>query len=197
MTLSGYFIDLFVTTFRNPKLAAQRLLALDLPVEARWLGLVLVSVLTVIATKLMLATVPEIEVQAWERAWSDPWFGLPVQVISMTLLAAAIALIGRFFGGAGRFEDALVAVVWIQGVMLAPQLVQIVLFPVAPALAGLIAISSVGLFFWMLSNFTCVLHGFRSALGAFFGILGSLLVLAMIIAVLFSVLGVFPYGTGG
>ncbi|MCV2869939.1 YIP1 family protein [Defluviimonas sp. WL0002] len=196
MTQAGNLADLFWATFREPRRAAERLLALDLPMEARWLGLFLVSVLTILFTNLMLATVPVDEVQPWERVWSDVWLGLPIQALSMSILALAVTWIGTLFGGKGVFEDALVMVVWIQGVLLAPQVVQIILFPVAPVLSGLIAIGSVGLFFWMLSHFICVLHGFKSALAAFFGVIGSLVFLAIVFALLFSMLGIFPPGMG-
>lgn len=197
MTPGAFFRDLFFESLREPRTAARRLFALDLPMQVRWLALLLVSVLTLIAANIMLSTVPVAEVQPWEQVWADAWTGLPIQVMSMTVFAFAIARIGALFGGTGGFADALLAVTWIQGVLLVPQGIQILLFPVAPFLASLIAIGSVVLFFWLLSQFICALHGFQNALTAFFGVLASLVVLVIVFAVVFAMLGILPAGPEG
>ncbi|MCO5126584.1 MAG: hypothetical protein M9957_04560 [Rhodobacteraceae bacterium] len=69
------------------------------------------------------------------------------------------------FGGTGRFSDALLAVTWVQGVMLVPQAVQILIFPVLPGVSGLIALGSVVLFFYLL-QFICVVKAFAAASSA-------------------------------
>ena len=152
------------------------------------------SVLTLIAAKLMLASVPAEEIQPWEQVWANAWAGLPIQIASLALFAVAVTWIGSLFGGTGRFSDALLAVTWVQGVMLVPQAVQILIFPVLPGVSGLIALGSVVLFFYLLSQFICVVHGFRSAVAVFFVVIGTLLALGIVLAVLFTMLGVLPVG---
>src|SRR5690606_15054365 len=61
MTPGAFFRDLFFETLRAPRTAARRLFALDLPMQVRWLALLLVSVLTLIAANIMLSTVPAAE----------------------------------------------------------------------------------------------------------------------------------------
>ncbi|MEZ5762223.1 MAG: Yip1 family protein [Paracoccaceae bacterium] len=194
MTLSAFLAGLLAETLRDPRSAARRLLALDPPMEARWIGLLLISVLTLIAAKLMLASVPAEEIQPWEQVWANAWAGLPIQISSLALFAVAVTWIGSLFGGTGRFSDALLAVTWVQGVMLVPQAVQILIFPVLPGVSGLIALGSVVLFFYLLSQFICVVHGFRSAVAVFFVVIGTLLALGIVLAVLFTMLGVLPVG---
>ncbi|NCM97616.1 MAG: YIP1 family protein, partial [Rhodobacterales bacterium] len=79
----------------------------------------------------------------------------------------------------GRFDEALILVVWLQFVLLGLQAVQLVAYAVAPLLADLIGLATVALFFWLLTNFVAELHGFKSLGLVFVGVLATLVVMVL------------------
>ena len=85
-----------------------------------------------------------------------------LQAAFMFVIAHAITLIGRWFGGTGRFEGALSLIIWMQFIFLCIQVVQLVAMVIIPPVAGLITILAMGLFFWLLVNFIAALHSFTS-----------------------------------
>ena len=68
-----------------------------------------------------------------------------VQVGSAVLGAFLLSEVGRVFGGTGRFPDALLAVGWIEAVMIVLQLLQLVLTVVLPPLGALVGIGTLWL----------------------------------------------------
>jgi len=63
---------------------------------------------------------------------------------------------------------------------------------VLPGLVGLIAVVSIGLFFWLLVNFIAVLHGFRSLGMVFLMTLASGSAIAFLLALVLTSLGLVP-----
>ena len=57
-----------------------------------------------------------------------------------------------------------------------------------PSLAALIALLSIGLTVWILPNFIAELHGFRSAVTTFFGMVGVMVAVVVILSVLLVLL---------
>lgn len=196
MTDGAFWPALLRETFRDPRSAARRLIAANPPMEARWLGLVLVAVLSMIATTLLVATIPQGQIMPWEGFVANPWTGLPAQILGGVFMAFALARIGRFFRGTGNFADALLCIVWINAVQVVFMSVQSVLTLTLPVLGGIFALASFVVFFWVLSHFTCALHGFRSTVLAFFGIIFSLGFIILLLSVLGAVLGVAPHVPG-
>ena len=69
--------------------------------------------------------------------------------------------------------------------MLGFQLVQLVVAPILPALAGLIALVSFVVYFWLLTHFIAELHGFASRGLVFLGMVLTGLAAGFALAVLF------------
>lgn len=218
MTDLGFWADMMKQTLRDPRAAAGRLLATNPPMEARWLGLVLVAVLSLIVTTVLIMSMPPGNVMAWEGFISSPWTGLPAQVFGGIVMAFGLYRIGAFFGGAGRFADALLCIVWVNAVQVVFMVAQLVatflpllvgglvaLFwlslgglvaSLSPLLGGLVAVLSFGVFFWILTQFTCALHGFRSSWKVFFGILASIVLFILVLSTLSGLLVALLSGSG-
>ncbi len=176
-------------TFTRPQDAAAMLLRSNLPDDARWLGFVIVVLLSVILGYGSLALLEG------EGAFAGSLMGVAIMQ-TMLLLGMVVAVqgIGRACGGTGTFPDTLLLMAWLQFAMLTFQLGQIAIALVVPSLFGLIVIVSMVAFFWLLVNFISVLHGFSSALKVFVGIIFALFGLSLIMAVILGMFGAAAMG---
>ena len=91
-----------------------------------------------------------------------------VQGLALTVIL--IHRVGRAFDGHGTFADALLVVVWLQLLMLALQVLQLIATLVAPPFAGIIGLAGFAVFLWLMTAFIAELHGFRSRARVFLGL---------------------------
>lgn len=117
-----------------------------------------------------------------------------LQLGMLSIMAAAIHTIGRNFGGSGRFEEALLAVIWLQWIMFCLQVLQILALVLAPPLVTPIALASMAIFVWCLVNFVAELHGFDSLGMVFAGVIMSAVGLLLAISVVLSLIGLVVTG---
>ena len=180
--------DLLRLTIANPRAAAARLKALNLPVQIGWTAMLLVSVASAFLGFIGFMASP---------AQGDPgvaaMFGSPLRtaLIQFTVLALTGVLaysVGRRFGGTGTLAQALVLVAWVQVPRIALQILQLVVMALAPGLAPLVGIVGFALYAVLLSLFIAELHGFRSGVVVFFGILAVSFLVALVAAFLFAIL---------
>lgn len=180
-------------TLSDPRAGMRRVLDIGLPVEARWQALALVAVVSAILSQISIFLGP----MGQGGGMMPGMGGSPVRVVILQVLVLALIVfgvdrIGRAMGGRGSFVDALLVVVWLQVVMIALQLVQVVALILVPPLAALIGLASVALFFWMLTSFVTELHGFASRGRVFGVVLLSFFAMAFVLAFLLTLLGVAP-----
>ena len=150
-------------TVANPREGAETVLALGLPHRALWLSFALVIVLSMLLGDILylVADIPQGGPLTGPMGASPLVMGA-LQAGFLYLMAHAITMIGRMFGGTGRFEEALTLIVWLQFIFLCVQVVQLIALIALPPVAGLITILALGLFLWLLVNFIAALHGFTS-----------------------------------
>jgi hypothetical protein len=180
--------DLVRLSFAQPRLAGERLIALAPPIEGRWLGMaaaIIVGTLLAYLIPLLSGRIAEVP---------PPAVAVGVQGGANMLAVVLMVQVGRMFGGAGRFEDALLLLAWLQGMMALVQLVQIVALLVMPPLAGLVLVLAVGLFFWLMVGFVQALHGFQNPFLVLFGSLAALMTAAFILSYIVIALGFEPPG---
>jgi hypothetical protein len=174
------WVQLIIDTITNPRETARWLIGLNPPMALRWQGFVL---LTLLSTVLYFAAALIAGGDLWAEVGStSPFLMVAVQLMTNLVTILLINGIGRWAGGLGQFADALLLVVWIQAMLFVLQLVQFVATLLAPILLTPIAMVSVVLSFWLLSNFTTELHGFQSVLRVFGAIVGVLFLIALMLA---------------
>lgn len=180
-------LGLLRDTISDPAGVARRLMALRLPMAARWQLLLLVVVASVILTEVtfLAAGAPS----AMSGLGANPLLAGLLQGALLLLMVGAVDRIGRALGGTGSFEDALLLVAWLQAVMACLQFAQLVTLLLLPPLSGLIAMASLAVFFWVLTGFVATLHGFRSRLQVFLMILVTLFAFSFVAASLLMLLG--------
>ncbi|WP_417526077.1 YIP1 family protein [Marinovum sp.] len=191
MTRSGWR-DLLTETIVAPRVAAARLIMLDLPRPVLWQGLGLMIILNAMAFHLGLLSSPPSEPLPGMMA--TPFAFAVTLGLGALMTVFAIARVGRWLGGEARLEDILVLIVWLQALRLGVQLVATVLTLLAPGLA-LMLVMIVNLYgLWIFVNFIDVAHRFGSPLKALgvIAMAGIGIVLGLIL--LLSVIGASTVG---
>ena len=183
-------------TLQNPRQGADRIMALDLPMNGRWLALILVAAVSAIGTHLSIALMPAEQRDMMLALIASPVRTALLQAGIWAVMAGAIAAGGRMRGGTGTFPDALILMVWLQFILLCVQLVQVLAGVMLPVLADLIGLAGLGLLLWLLTNFVAELHGFRSLIAVFAGLVAGAFAFTFVAAFLLTlVLGSPPAGT--
>lgn len=175
-------------TLAAPRDTAARIIAMNPPDDARWLGFVIVVVLSVLVGQASILLLGE------EGFGGSMIFMAVFQTMILLGLVVAVQGIGRLAGGTGTFPDALLLLAWLQFVMIGVQIVQIVAMLLVPPLFGLATLAALALFMWMLVNFTMALHGFTSALKVVVVTVFSFFGLAVVLAIVLAILGLGPQG---
>lgn len=173
-------------TLRDPRSAAARLLGMGVPDDGRWLGFVIVIVLSVIVGQISILLMGD------GAMGGGLLFMAMFQASILLGMVVAVQGVGRVLGGKGDFPDTLLLVAWLQFVMLVFQMAQIVALVIVPPVFGLLTLLALGWFMWMLTNFIMVLHGFTSALKVAVGIIFCFFAMAVGLAILLSLLGLAP-----
>lgn len=172
-TLAG----LMRLTLRSPRRGAAAVLAMKLPTPARWVAFWLMVVGSALGVHLSFVLQPAELQEVVGHLMSSPFRTALMQGVVMLVSVIAMAQVGRWFGGRGRFDDALILAAWLQAILLALQVVQLVALLILPPLADLLGLVALFLMFWLLTEFVAELHGFRSAVLVFIGILVTAVVL--------------------
>ena len=171
-------------TVQNPREGARMVMRANLPMTARWVALALMAVVSAILAHVAFALIPADAQQAMVGAMASPVTSALMQGGLMLGAVFVIHFVGRWRGGNGRFEDALILMIWLQFILLILQVAQIVTQVVLPPASVLVGYASVAIFLWLLSNFVAELHGFKSVLLTFLGVLLTLLAVGFILALL-------------
>lgn len=193
----GYLFGMALQTVPEPRKVAREVQALSYPRAVLWqaLGFLLVAAtfLAVIAS-ILFPVDPE---TAGALAANPILTGIAQAAISV-LTVFAIYWIGRALGGTGRYDQALLTVIWLQFVLLIIELGVVFLGVFAPGLALILWVMGLVMTFWILSHFIAEMHGFRSAGAVFVSILLLLVVVAVVMSVVLSALGIgVMLGTDG
>ena len=186
--------DLARLTARDPRGGARAILSLRLPRRTLWELLLLVSVLTDLLLFAELA-VGGADVQVLlSAALPDPLLMAAMQFASLFVMTLALYGVGHAFGGKGDWAGAMALVVWLQVIMLALGLAQVVLYLLIPVAANLLGLVSLVALMWLLTHFTAELHCFKNLWLVAFGIVGTAVVLIFGLSFLLVAFGVLMPG---
>lgn len=184
MTLGDRIGALARLTLRDPRQAARVLLAEGVPMRARTAGLLLVAVVSALLASIQFGTAPQPMDPFSSFMLASPFRAAVMQWLFLALSVGLVHQVGRAFGGHGSFPDALLIVVWLQVLMLALQVLQLVVTFLSPGLAGVIGLVGFGVFLWLMTTFIAELHGFRSRGLVFLGMVLSCLAAGFVLGIL-------------
>lgn len=186
------FLDLALLTLRDPREGLRAVQGLGIPQGFLWQLLVLVIALSVVLAYGNLALSP-VDLDAAEAVIPSPFLLAIILGSSMVGTVFAAYFVGRACGGTGRFDEVLLAMIWMQAVMLVIQVAQTLVGLILPPLGDMIALFAIAAMFWLLTNFVAEVHGFTSLARVFIMILATILGVAIGMAVLLVFIG----ATGG
>ena len=169
-------------TLQNPREGARMVMRANVPVAARWVALALMAIISALLAHLSFALMPAQVRTAMDGAMSSPMTSAVMQGGLMLGAVVAIHWVGRWRGGTGAFEDALILMVWLQFILLILQVIQIATQLLLPPASVLIGYLSVGIFLWLISNFVAELHGFSSVWMTLLGVILTLFAVGFLLA---------------
>jgi Yip1 domain len=162
MSLGAEILALARQSLEDPRAGVRRLLSLDVPMGARTLGLLLMAVATALLLHIGFLLLPPEEDPLATFMAESPLRAAAIQWVILAVSVGLIYRIGRAWGGKGSLPDTLLVVVWLQVIMIGLQVLQTLALLVAPAVASVLGVVSVVVFFWLLASFIAELHGFAS-----------------------------------
>jgi hypothetical protein len=164
-------------SYANPRAGARAILCQNLPHAARWQALILLAVILTLIGAMGEWAMPATDMPVPQFNY----FGVAVvHAVLLAVPAGLIHIIGDRTGSNAGFMDALVIVLWLQTLLLPLQLTATLALAIGPTLAQAIILMFAGVTFWLLTNFVTELHGYRSRLNVFLGILTVSIVLALL-----------------
>ncbi|WP_306150954.1 Yip1 family protein [Roseovarius sp. MMSF_3281] len=187
---------LFFVTLKTPKEAARHLLALDLPAQALWMALTLVSVVTsmVFAGLLQMAPMPAADMGELIRgtpAYDAPLIFALLQWARAVVSVFVLYWVGTVFGGQGRLSDVLAVMAWLQAVTFALMLGIAVLGVLMPFVSSLLILAMAVWWVWAVISALDVAHEFdsmvKSAAVLIVSIVGATVGLSIFLGVVASV----------
>ncbi len=173
-----------LASVQDPRAAARRMIALDLPLKTAALALLIVAFLTALISAMVSMMITQMGATDLLGANMSPVQWVGVQTLGLFLAAGAIAYVGRWFGGHGSLAQAVVLLAWAEFIILIVQIVQVMLLFILPPLSALLALAGVVLTFYLIASFTAEMHGFSSVIKVLFGIVATGFALMMALAVL-------------
>jgi len=190
MTLTfTWFLQELAATLRNPRAGLRQIFALKPDQRTAWEALLLTVVVSVLLVEV-LAMIMHGRADVFGSGFGSPFVQGVFQAVVLTATILMIFAVGKRAGGHGTLTESIILMVWLQSVMIAAQVVQLFVSLAVPFMAVPVGYAAMVLFFWLLTNFIAELHGFLSAWRVFVGILAVLLAVAVVMSILFAMLGV-------
>lgn len=180
-------------TFADPRVAAQVVLRLPMPLQARWAAVALMAVLSAVLMHLMSGLMPPaVGPDGQVLPAISPFFWAGMVGFGMVMTALLAFVVGRWRGGRGELADAVILVAWLQFIQLLIVVIQLVVLVALPVLAPIVEVGAVLIFLWLLVNFVAEMHGFRSLGMVFLGIVVTFVLAVFGMTILLMLIGVAP-----
>ncbi len=182
MTATAFLVQHALETLRAPRQQARWAMSVDLSRSERWQALVLNTVVSTLLLWLwtfLTVTDEAVPQESIQQLISDLVIVYPIIAGALQVGFAAVSVYafywgGLVFGGRGDLNGAISLLAWMAFVLNLVSLFQIVVWLVFPFVAELIGLFSIVVVFVMLTCFCAELHGFRSLLMTFIGLIFSI-----------------------
>lgn len=189
---------LFIQTVQNPRQAAEQVLRIQLPIQAYWITLTLISVVSSLLLVSIVRAAPLPEGDLGQLLLQSPAYNAPLIFAIMQWGRVVLSVFmlfwtGRMLGGQGDLRDVLSVVTWLQTVSF---LIIATIFVIGLVVPFLSSFAMLAFFLWWLWAIVCFLdaaHRFESPIKAVgvlvVSIVGTLIGLSLIMGIIGAVLG--------
>ncbi len=176
--------DLLARSLSDPRSVARDLLGLNLSFPLRLQAMILVVILTT-----ALGTFAQMLFERTARVnpgdLTAPFAVIALQALLLLYGAFIMSFMGQRFGGKGNFSDALLLLTWIEFVLMIGQIVQLLLMVLLPVTGTIMSALLIALMFFLLVQFTLVLHDFQNpvmvTVGVFLTFIASALIAGIVL----------------
>ncbi|MEE4186912.1 MAG: YIP1 family protein [Roseobacter sp.] len=184
--------ELAILTLRDPQAAAQIVLGWNLPKEAIWTAIALVSVIVTILSTLsnMILPVPA----PLNTIVSTPFIYFVIAAGGFVATVHALYWTGRMLGGHGPVEDLMVLLLWLQALRAVAQVGVILSLLIAPVLASFLVLFIAVATIWIFIHFISVALQLNSLTRAVAVLIVGALALVVGLSFLLSLIGVSAVG---
>ena len=192
MTKPVSFSDLALLTVRDPKSAAEIVLDWNVPREALWTAIALISVVVTILSTLsnMIIPVPP----PLNGIVGNPLLYCAIAAGGFIATVYAVYWTGRMLGGEGRIEEMMILLLWLQALRAVAQVAVLIALILAPVLASFLVLFIGVATLWVFVHFINAglrLNSMMRAIAVLF--LGAVALMA-VLTFLLSMIGVSAVG---
>jgi hypothetical protein len=179
------FFGLIWLTLIDPAQMAQRIMLRSYDRGTLWMGVALVSILSIVLVLLVGLISPVV----LPMGVSPMVYGL-IMASVLIVLTMALYLTGLMLGGTSTFPHAFAAVIWLEMTAICIRSVQAVVSVVSPSAAGFLSIISLAALFRVLVTFVDETQQFKSLPRAFATIVIAILGISFGFGFFLAVIGV-------
>lgn len=186
--------QLAVQTVKDPRGAAEWVVAQNVERSVLWMALVLATALNALLFGVSNFLFPTNMDMPLVGLFSNPLLYAMAQGGGLVITVFVLTWVGGMMGGRGSLGDVLIVLTWLQFMRVAAQALVIGVGVILPALGGLLSLAILVLSIWILLNFINVAHGFGSLGKAFLVLFLSALGVSFGISILLTLIGVSAEG---
>lgn len=151
------FLQAIWATLVDPAQMAREIMQRRYTRGTLWMGLVLVSILSIILVRVLYFISPV----AMPLGFTPNLYGLVIACV-LVILTFGVYLTGQMLGGTGTFPHSFAAVIWLEAVALVLRAVQALVYLFSPVLSSYVSILGMVALVWILVNFVNEVHQFKS-----------------------------------
>ncbi|MEO9515718.1 MAG: YIP1 family protein [Paracoccaceae bacterium] len=154
-------------SIRDPRLAGETILTMQVPEHILWQGLTLVSVLStlIVSGMMRLTPIPDNEfglILIQSPIYSTPLLAAVMQWGQSVLSIYVVHWIARIFGGTGTRANVLALVAWLHFVSLILVVILVLVGSIIPMLSAFGLLMFLGWWLWSFATFVDVAHALQS-----------------------------------
>lgn len=185
-------LGLAFNSFSQPKQSLRRVLDLNLSLTQALQAGVLVVILGMIIPFLTVLLYAQDEQSVLLPMGDRPILATLIQFAFLLGLSAMIFIVGKVFKGQGRFVDALIAMSWLQFVLIGFQVAQLLTGLFSPVISAVIFLAGMVAMFYMLVQFIMEVHGFTKVMPVIAGLFAAFFAGAILLSITMSLMGITP-----
>ncbi|MDG1866566.1 MAG: YIP1 family protein [Yoonia sp.] len=179
------FLRLIGETVTQPAQMAGRIMARPYDRGTLWMGVTLVSILSVLLIQILQVITPF----TMPMGFTPLLYGLVMGCI-LIILTMGLYLTGQMLGGQGTFTHSFALVIWLEVTALTFRVVQAVVGFISPGISGLLSFAGLIALLWIFLNFVNEVHKFNSFGRAFATIVIAIFGIGFGFGLFLSVIGV-------